>query len=95
MDSVLAAFVMDINRTVRMFKSADHVCLLVGAIASSLDKLLLGGEGVPTGKSDVAGMKAALRNTVDMLYDNEAATQFGVEDNQLWFCEPEPRGTVC
>lgn len=74
MDSVLAAFVMDINRTVRMFKSADHVCLLVGAIASSLDKLLLGGEGVPTGKSDVAGMKAALRNTVDMLYDNEAAT---------------------
>lgn len=73
-DSVLAAFVMDINRTVRMFKSADHVCLLVGAIASSLDKLLLEGEGVPTGKTDVAGIQTALRNTVDLLYDNEAST---------------------
>ena len=73
-DSVLAALVMDINRTVRMFKSADHVCLLVGAVASSLDKLLLEGEEVPTGKTDVAGIKTALRKVVDSLYENEAST---------------------
>lgn len=73
-DSMLAALIMDINKTVRVFKSADHVCLLVGAIASSLDKLVLEGEKVPTGKLDVTGVKAALKKTVDVLYDNEAAT---------------------
>ena len=74
MDAVLAGIVMDINRTVRMFKSADHVCLLVGAIASSLDVMILEGEPVPIGTMDAEGIKAAIKNAVDVIYDNEAAT---------------------
>jgi len=73
-DAVLSAIVMDINRTVRMFKSADHVCLLVGAIASSMDKLDVEGAGLPTGETDVAGIKAALKKAIEVIYDNEAAT---------------------
>jgi hypothetical protein len=73
-DAVLAAIVMDINRAVRMFKSADHVCLLVGALASSLDKLEIRGEALPTGTADVAGIKAAIKKAIDVIYDNEAAT---------------------
>ena len=74
MDSILAAIVMDIHRTIRMFKSADHLCLLVGAIGVSLEKLVLDGESIPGGKKDVAVIKNDLKRTIDVIYENEAAT---------------------
>jgi hypothetical protein len=73
-DAILESFLVDINRTIRMFKSADHLCLLVCALSSSLDKLLLENNCIPTGNKDASQIKSGIRKVIDAIYDNEAAT---------------------
>ena len=74
LDAVLESYILDISRTIRMCRTADHLALLVGCIAASLSKLVARGESTPTGSCDIVQIKDLLKRCINTIYDHETAT---------------------
>jgi hypothetical protein len=74
LDAVLESYMLDFSRTIRMYRTADHIALLIGCIAASLSKLVARGESIPTGSCDIVQIKDLIKKCISTIYEHETAT---------------------
>ena len=72
--SILQSYLMDVSRSIKMYKSADNVALLIAVIAASLTKLVLSQQSIPTKGNDIQKVKEQVKKCVDAMYEQESAT---------------------
>lgn len=72
--AILQSFLIDISKSIKIYKTADHLALLVGVIGASLNKLILMRQDVPVGKNDIKKAQELVKACIDAIYDHESGT---------------------
>lgn len=72
--SILHSYTLDVSRAIKIYKTADHLALLVGVIAASLTKLVLTKQAIPVKRNDLEMVKKCVKSCVDAIYHQESAT---------------------
>jgi len=74
MNAVLSSLMVDMGRSIKMYRTADHVALLLASIATSMSKLLVDGKPVPVRDYDVSEFMKMLKDCIQKLRDQELST---------------------
>lgn len=72
--SMLRSYVVDVSKSIKVYKTADHLALLIGVISASLTKLVLTEQPIPVKDNDIKQVKEQVQTCIDAIYAHESAT---------------------
>eukprot|EP00889_Picochlorum_renovo_P008478 jgi/Picre1/35508/NNA_002969.t1 len=73
-EPMLESYILDMSRTMKIYKSADHLALLVSVLAASIVKLQLGGESLPLLDNTLDKVKQMMKMCIERIYEQECST---------------------
>ncbi len=73
-EAILESYILDISRTMKIYKSADHLALLVSCLAASIVKLQIGNESIPLQSDKLDKVKEMMKMCIERIYEQECST---------------------